>query len=301
MGTPDALFGDASELDLHEVPQLRECLACQTPVAADSLVEIPDSDDPVVLPARTLKGVVKAVEFVASGVARLRLRVDSPLRYLGGQHFEVSFRCKAKRFYSAIVSDDTGELAFDIQIHPYGTVSQFISEKIEAGETVRIRGPLGNAYLRRKDSSRLILISSGTGLGSMLTLVRDIAEAGMSNPVQIYAGFGFSEQVYGRAELARSVAALPGARRCEVVVASGPLQKGDRRGLLTDAVLKDLELVPRSTAYLFGTQSAIEFTARSLRLRGMKPRCMHAVPFECSTETLSLNSRSVGDTGEAGI
>jgi naphthalene 1,2-dioxygenase ferredoxin reductase component len=243
IGTPDALFGAAAEADLHEVPQLRECLACQTPVVADSLVEVPDGDDPVVLPARTLKAVVTAVEFVAAGVARLRLRIDGPLRYLGGQHFELSFRCKAKRFYSATLSDDPSELAFDIQIHPYGTVSQFISEKMQPGETVRIRGPLGNAYLRRKDPSRLILISSGTGLGSMLTLIRDIAQARMTNPVQIYAGFGFSEQVYGRAELARCVAELTGARRCEIVVASGPLQKGDRRGRSSAAAARP---APRS-------------------------------------------------------
>lgn len=282
VGTLGWLSGAEPEAHIEAVPKLRECLACQTPVAADSLVEICDADDPVVLPARTLKGVVSSVEWIAAGVVRLRLQVHTPLQYLAGQHFELSFRCKARRYYSAIVSDDPCGLGFDVQIHPYGTVSRFIRDQVQPGEVVRIRGPLGNAYLRRKDTSRLVLISSGTGLGSVLALIRDIAKAKMTNPVQIYAGFTFAEQAYGRAELSRSIAELAGPTRSEVVVASGPLQKGDSRGLLTDVVLKDLDLLQRSTAYLFGSQSAVDFTARHLLDRGIKPRCLHAVPFEYS-------------------
>lgn len=270
------------------VPALRECLACQTIPRSDTLVELPDADEPVVLPARSAKAVVRSIEFMAPQIVRLRLEADRPIEYLAGQHFELAFACKARRFYSTSAAGDGQAMVFDIQIHPYGLVSQYVASSLRVGEAVRVRGPLGRSYLRRKDASNLILVSSGTGLGALTSLLAQIAAARMPNAVYVYAGFGFSEHVYCREELARYAAALPGLRRCDVIIASGPVQRGERRGLLTDALSKDLGELQRSTAYLFGSPSAIEGATRRLLGKGIDPRRLHAVPYHVTEVNLPL-------------
>lgn len=271
-----------SALGAQALPMMRECLACQTVPQSDGVVEIPDSDDPVVLPAHVAKGRIESVESLSANAVRVKIEVDRPFQYLGGQHFEITFRGQPKRLYSATAASDPVLLVFDIQVHPSGAVSQFIHDGLRVGDVARVRGPLGRSYLRRKDQSSIVLIASGTGLGTMTSLMRDIAAAKLLNPVHVYAGFAFSEQVYGRDELSRFAESIPALRRCDVVVASGALQRGDRRGLLTDAVKKDLGSLHGFTAYLFGSPSAVEATARSLLSKGISPRCLHAVPFQAA-------------------
>jgi naphthalene 1,2-dioxygenase ferredoxin reductase component len=270
---------DGQIIDGQALPELRECLACQTALISDGVVEIPDTEEPVVLPALAAKGRVDSVESLSFDAVRVRVEMDRPFQFLGGQHFEVTYLGQPKRLYSATARSEPGSLVFDIQLHPHGAVSQFVRDALRVGNVVRVRGPLGRAHLRRKHNASIVLIASGTGLGAMTSLMRDIAVAKLPNPVYAYAGFAFSEQVYGREELSRFAALVPALRRCDVVVASGALQRGDRRGLLTEAVKKDFASLYGFSAYLFGAPSAVEATARRLLDKGMNPRFLHSVPF----------------------
>lgn len=267
--------------DVGGLPALRESLACQTVPQGDCVVEIPE-DPPVILPARTAKGQVQNVESLSPDAVRLTIRVDRPIQYLGGQHFEIGFAGQPPRYYSATPTPDPLQLRFDVQIHPFGAVSQFVRAQLGVGDSVRIRGPLGRNFVRVCDPSSLLLVSSGTGLGALTGVLRDIAASGMKNAVHVYAGFTLSEQVYGRDELSRLSAAVANMRRCDVAVASGSLRRGDRRGLLTDLLGKDLGILTAFSAYVFGTPSAVEATARRLLLKGLSPRRLYMVPFQMS-------------------
>ena len=97
LATPDFAGG---MLGRDALPKMRECLACQTPLQSGGLVEIPDANDPVVLPAQSSKGRVEALEPLLADVTRASVVLDKPLQYLGGQHFEIAFGPKVKRYYS---------------------------------------------------------------------------------------------------------------------------------------------------------------------------------------------------------
>ena len=274
--------------ELLAIPRLRECLACQTRLRTDCLVEIPDADEPVVLPFQSAKGRVKAIEPLSAHAVRVRIETERIFQYRGGQHFELGFTGHSKRYYSAGPSSLESELAFHVQIHPNGAVSQYVRQQLQVGDGVRVRGPMGSAYLRRKDPSALMLASSGTGLGGLLSVLGEIADAQLTNPVHVYAGFAFSEEVYGRDDLAVLTGRIRNMRKCEVVVASGPLQRGERRGLLTHAISKDLGGLTGTAAYLFGTPSAVEATSRIALDKGLSPRRLRAVPFH---PVVTLDSR----------
>ena len=277
LATPDFAGG---MLGRDALPKMRECLACQTPLQSGGLVEIPDANDPVVLPAQSSKGRVEALEPLLADVTRATVVLDKPLQYLGGQHFEIAFGPKVKRYYSPNAASDSTKLVFDIQLHPYGGVSQHVRNALAVGDAVRVRGPLGRSYLRRKDASKILLVSSGTGLGAMTSLMRDIKVAKMENPVHVFAGFSFAERVYGREELRKWASGIPSLCKSQVVVASGVLNKGDQRGLLTDAITSDLGSLHSFTAYLFGNPSAVEATSRRLLDKGVSSRQLHCVAYQ---------------------
>lgn len=279
------IFPDLSSVEMSWSPNREDkstVLACQAVPNANCLVELPDRDNVLVLPPQLARAQVLAVDSLAERVKQLRLRATKSLRFEAGQHFELGWSSNLIRIYSAASLQTDAELRFHVQLHRYGRASRHLAEVLKTGDSVRVRGPLGTAYLRRNCSAPILCISSNTGLGPMLALLRTIAEARMSNPVHIYAGFAMSEDEYGGAELERAAKDLPSLRRCQTVISGGTLRRGHRRGLLTDAVAADRASLRNCRAYLFGSPHAVEATSRLLRRNGIAPERLHAEPFHYS-------------------
>lgn len=257
-------------------------LACQVVPNANCLVELPDRDNVLVLPPQVVRAHVLGVDSLAERVRLLRLRASRPLRFEAGQHFEIGWSSNLVRMYSVASLQTDEELTFHVQLHRYGRASRHVAEILKKGDSVRLRGPLGTAYLRRNCSAPILCISSNTGLGPMLAFLRTIAESGISNPVYIYVGFTMSEDEYGRAELEPAAKSIPSLRRCQVVIGGGTLPRGDRRGLLTDALAADRAILRQCRAYLFGSPHAVEASSRLLKREGIAPERIHAEPFHYS-------------------
>lgn len=271
---PDAVWSASTD-----APERATVLACQTVPTADCLVELPDRGEVLVLPPQIARAQVVAIESLNARARRLRLQPSKPLQFVAGQHFEVSWSSNLVRLYSAADQASAAELSFHAQIHREGRASRHLEEVLKVGDSVRVRGPLGTAYLRRQCRAPILCVSSNTGLGPTLALLRAIAEAGMSNPVQVYAGFTLSEDAYGRQELSATAANIRSLRRCQFVIGGGTVERGDRRGLLTD-ILADLGGLRDWRAYVFGSPHAVAATARLLRQKGIAPERLHAEPFQ---------------------
>ncbi|WP_333825449.1 hypothetical protein [Pinisolibacter sp.] len=181
--------------------------------------------------------------------------------------------------YSAasMPTDDT--LRFDIQLHYHGQASRYIRDTLKVGNNLKLRGPLGAAFLRRNCPAPILCISNNTGLGPLIALLRTISEARMPNPIYIYAGFSSAEYIYGRQELQQATKDLVNLRYSHTVVGGGALNRTDRLGLLTDVLTADFQDLSAYRVYAFGSPHAIEVSCRLLRLKGVAPNRLHAEPF----------------------
>lgn len=277
---PDRISSESS-LDFDPAEK-STVLACQTVPSGDCLVELPDRSDVLVVPPQILRAQVMAIEPLADRVRRLLLRPSKSLRFEAGQHFELSWSSNLVRMYSAASLQTDPDLKFQVQLHRDGRASRHLVEVLKIGDSVRLRGPLGTAYLRRKCAAPILCVSSGTGLGPMLALLRTIADVEMNNPVYVYSGFAMSEDAYGRDELQMAAGRLRALRRCQTIIGGGTLQRGERRGLLTDVIAEDFTSLRDVRAYVFGSPDAVEGTARLLRHKGIAPDRTHVEPFHYS-------------------
>jgi len=274
---PDFLTVGENSVDMSSV------LACQTVPNADCLVEIADPEDVLVVPAQITRGRVIAIDTLAERILRLRVSPDKPLNYAAGQHFEVTWQPDIARSYSVASLASDPNLVVDIQLHYHGRASRYLEEILKVGDTLRIRGPLGAAYLRRSCSAPILCISNNTGLGALIALLRTISEARMANPVFVYVGFSMSEYIYGEAELHKITRTLRNLRGCHVMVGGGILQRSNRLGLLTDALMTDFQDLSQYRVYAFGSPHAVEVTCQLLQFKGAAQERLHAEPFQYST------------------
>lgn len=267
----------------HDLSEQSKVLACQTVPNADCLIELPDRSEVLVLPTQVVRTQVMAIEPVADHVQRLRVRPSKSLQFVPGQHFEWGLSSNLSRMYSAASLPSDQDLTIHIQVHLGGRASHHLTNILKTGDTIRLRGPYGTAFLRKSHSTPTLFVSSGTGLGPMLAQLRSLALTGTNHPVYVYAGFAMSENVYGHEELERVVKNLKSLRRCEHVIGGGALRRGDRHGLLTDILAADLPDLYSWRAYVFGSPHAVDSTSRLLLRKGLAPTRLHAEPFNYSS------------------
>jgi len=271
------VVGPARQMRPSSVPGSSCVLACQSVLTEDCVIEIPAPEEVVVHPARTMKAEVVAVAPLCRDTLRLRVRPQSLLSFSPGQYVELEFERGLARPYS-MCGLPGNELEFHARLHPGGRASARLSGELKPGDMLKLRGPLGITFLRSRNEDPILCVGAGTGLAPTLSILRGIAAAGMKNPLQIYLGFTCREDVYGQDELAQVLEQLPAAC-AHTVVATGAIDRGMRRGLLTSVIAADFPSLAGWRGYVFGSPHAVDATVRTLREKQMAEQSIYAEPF----------------------
>lgn len=259
-------------------------LACQATLLSDCTIEIPDIDEVVVHPARTLKGKVVALDNLTHDIKRLRVRLNKPLTFSPGQYTQVQVASGLARPYSPAGIDSDDVLEYHIRILPNGRVTQYVDKELKLGDKLRINGPLGTSYLRRVHDGPVVCIAGGTGLAPMLSIIRGALETGMTDhPIHLFFGVRGVRDVYGEETLAQLARDYP-CFNYHIVLSAPAGETAYRHGLVTDAITETLPRLEGWRAYSGGPPPMVEAATRLLAQRGVKTSQIYADAFYQSTD-----------------
>ncbi|WP_137174136.1 2Fe-2S iron-sulfur cluster-binding protein [Massilia sp. HP4] len=253
-------------------------LACMSVVASDCVIEVPEPDEVVVHPARTIKATVTAIDTMTHDIRRLRLQPAKPLEFSPGQYANLQFTPDHIRPYSMANVAGSSELEFHVRLVPDGRVTGYIENTLKVGAAVRVSGPLGTAYLRTRHQGPMLCVAGGTGLAPVLSIVRGAQALGMANPIHLYFGVRTPRDVYGLDWLAQLQDEHPNLH-VQVVVGSGNDNPSWRSGLVTDAFNDDWPELAGWRAYLCGAPPMVESAAMMIKKKGVLPEHVHADAF----------------------
>lgn len=255
-----------------------EVLACQATLTGDCTIELPDVDEVVTHPARIIKGSVTAIEQVTHDIRRIVVKLAKPLAFSPGQYASLQFTPEHIRPYSMAGLPDDLHMEFQIRRVQGGRVTDYIFEELEVGAPIRISGPLGTAYLRRKHTGPMLCVGGGTGLAPVLSIVRGAIAEGMTNPIHLYFGVRSQQDLYDGERL-KALAAQHANLRLHIVVATGPASGGLRSGLVTEAIEHDFASLAGWRAYLCGAPAMVDALNLVVAKLGMAPDHVHADAF----------------------
>jgi ferredoxin-NAD(P)+ reductase (naphthalene dioxygenase ferredoxin-specific) len=259
-------------------PEDGNVLACRTALLEDCTIEIPEPDEIVVHPARTLKATVVAIEAPTHDIRIVRLRTNRPWSFSPGQYATLQFSPEHVRPYSMAGLPADELMAFHIRLVPDGLVSGYVVSRLRIGDSVRVSGPLGTSYLRRTHDGPIICVAGGTGLAPVLSIVRGALEAGSGQPIHLYFGVRSEVDLYGSEVLAGLSNRYPNLH-VHVVIATGPVLNGHRAGLVTDAIDDDHASLGNWRAYVCGAPAMVNAVKERLIARGLEGARIHADAF----------------------
>lgn len=185
-------------------------LGCQARPLEDCQIKLRLDPEamPLHQPVRMTARLTDVVE-ITHDLWEFGFALDGPDGFLPGQYALITpegFDCV--RAYSMCNLPGEGAWRFQIKRVGGGLVTAALFERLKPGDTVRIDGPYGNAYLREDAPRDLLLIAGGSGLSPMISIARAAAASRALAEREIHFVYGgrAPRDVCGEAILAE----LPG-------------------------------------------------------------------------------------------
>jgi NAD(P)H-flavin reductase len=197
-------------------------------------------------PARILR-IAELVE----GTRLFELRFEDPtlaaaFTYRPGQFVELSVLGVGEAPFS-LPSSPTRRGTFELGIRRAGVLTGYLFDHIGEGDTVGIRGPLGNGFpIDRFNGANIILVAGGLGMVPLRGLLQFLVDRrdAFSRLVLVY-GSRSPDRVLFRDELER-LARRGDAEILLTVDDPGELRWDGRKGYVTD-LIGELEVDPSTT------------------------------------------------------
>jgi propane monooxygenase reductase component len=268
------LDGDDIELDRYSTFALPDyerdegyTLLCRAHVYEDVTIELLHYDEDMIrsgLPIQEVQAEVAAIEHVTHDLRHLVLRLPegTDFKFFPGQYVDIQVPGgeETRSFSMANTSArESGQLEFVIKVYPDGLFSHFLDTQLAVGDTLHLSGPFGVFTLRDAPDRDLIFVGGGAGMAPILSLLRSMAERGISRGTTFYYGARRRHDLCFEPELRALEEALPSFRYVPALSEPAGADAWDgETGLITEVVKRQVGDLSGAHAYVCGPPPMVE-------------------------------------------
>ena len=255
-------------------------LLCRAHAYEDLTIELLNYDEEMIrsgLPIQQGVGEVVSKDAVTHDMRHLVLRLLQPeeIKFFPGQYMDIGIPgTDAVRSFSMAntSSRESGLLEFVIKVYPDGQFSRFLAEKLAEGDRLQLTGPFGVFTLREGDAD-LIFVGGGAGLAPILSLLRSMAERGITRKARFFYGARTRQDLCFEPELHALEDRLADFRYIPALSEPAGDQDWDgETGLITDVVKRHASDLAGAHAYVCGPPPMVEAALPLLARLGVEDK-----------------------------
>ena len=252
-------------------------LLCSAYPLSDIVLDVSDYEEDDLLAAAPIQAYQAEVECITElthDIRSLHIRLVEPttLAFKAGQYVDllVPGTNEWRSYSMANPPSRSGEIELTIKLMPGGLFSSYIAEQLKPGDRFTLQGPYGNFYLRNGGRPALF-IAGGSGMGPILSLLRDMAERQDARPVTYLYGARARRDLFQLEELDGLEQHLPKFRFIPALSepAADDHWEGER-GLITDVVTRLIASGAGHEAYMCGPTVMINAAITTLTRLGVR-------------------------------
>jgi ferredoxin-NADP reductase len=199
--------------------------------------------------------------------------------HLPGQHVDVRLTApdgySAQRSYSiASAWPGDGRVELTVQRVEDGEVSAYLTDDLEVGQPLELRGPVGGWFVWRNEPPPVLLVAGGSGVVPLMAMIRARGAARGRQPFRLVYSVRTPHDVLYADELARRVRDDPGLDVHLVYTRKTPEGRPEPPARLTVATLTTYGWPPDFAPDVFvcGPTSFVEAAADILVALGHDPK-----------------------------
>jgi propane monooxygenase reductase component len=258
-------------------------LLCRAHTYDDLTIELINFDEDMLrtgVPIQHATAEVEVVESVTHDLRRLVLKLVEPpeLAFVPGQYVDLYLPGTdgLKRSFSMASTPATDDrLEFVIKVYPDGAFSHLLDKGLSIGDRLELKGPYGLFTLREGRTSDVVMVGGGAGMAPILSLLRSMAERGMTRRAVYYYGARRSEDLCFLDELTSFEQRLPGFRYIPALSEPAAGTWDGETGLITDVVDRLEGSLAGSDAYVCGPPPMVEAAMPVLERHGVATGDIH--------------------------
>jgi len=152
-------------------------------------------------------GTVTGIRDEAAGARTLTIELPDWPGHAAGQHVDVRLTApdgySAQRSYSIASAPDDREIELTVQRIDDGEVSPYLTQTLERGYPLELRGPIGGWFVW--DPARpepVLLLAGGSGIVPLMSMIRTRTAAGRTTPFRLLYSARSPDTILYGAELA---------------------------------------------------------------------------------------------------
>ena len=292
------LDGDDIELDRYSTFALPDfekeegyTLLCRAHAYEDVTIELLHYDEDMIrsgLPIQEAVAEVVSKDPVTHDMRHLVLRLVEPgeIKFFPGQYVDIAVPGteETRSFSMANTNSRDGRLEFVIKVYPDRLFSHFLDTTLQVGDRLQLSGPYGVFTLREGDDD-LVFIGGGAGMAPILSLLRSMAERGLTRKATYYYGARSRRDLCFEDELLALEDTLPGFRYIPALSEAAPDEDWDgETGLITDVVKRHADGLARVHAYVCGPPPMVEAALPLLATLGVPEQRIYYDKFTTTGE-----------------
>ncbi len=249
-------------------------LGCQVKIRNDLKVEIPQE----LLAIREYTCKCTQISDLTDDMKQFRLELVEPktIDYIPGQYVQLLtpvYEKSSEEVYRAysIASDpaEKGVIDLIIRLVPGGICTTYCFEYLKEGDEVKLNGPYGDFRLTDNDAPA-VFIAGGSGMAPIKCMLHHLKNTGNKRKATYYFGANKIRELCLRDLMSGFESELADFKFVPVVAGTEDNEKWDgEKGLVTEAVRRNLNDADKSEAYLCGSPGMIDAAIDVLKELGV--------------------------------
>src|SRR5262245_40645405 len=225
------------------------------------------------LPRRLDWQLARVVDIVDETPRTKSLVLDVPgwIGHTAGQHVDVRLTAEdgyqAQRSYSIASPPEERHITLTVERLDDGEVSPYLTEVLQVGDQLELRGPIGGYFTWRvTDGGPLLLVAGGSGIVPLMAMLRHRAAQHSNAPTHLlYSSRAFDEIIY-RQELVQLAAADPTLMVTHTLTRQQPANWTGYARRIDRAMLAEVAWPPSERPLVFacGPTALVETVASAL-------------------------------------
>ncbi len=226
----------------------------------------------------TISCKVHSITPLTDTVFQIYLAPDHLVEFAAGQYLNFVMSEDDKRPFS--IASSPGNELIELQIGAYAADSwaMQVIDRIKESETVQIEIPAGKAQLRQDSDRPIILLAGGTGFSYIKSILGDLVNRNVSQPVLVYWGLRDPKACYQLEETQALVAQLKQGQFFPVVEQADANWTG-RVGKVHEPLMKDIISLEPYDIYMAGRFDMVGFLRNEFINKGALTEHMYADAF----------------------
>ncbi|MGF1777075.1 MOSC N-terminal beta barrel domain-containing protein [Vibrio nomapromontoriensis] len=209
-------------------------------------------------------------------------------KYKAGQHLPIELSINgtvAKRLYTLSSSPSRpGRLAISVKRLDSGEVSNWLFDHFQVGDTLLADTPNGDFHLKSDEHQPLLLLSAGSGVTPMMSMLRDLSDRARIDDVVFYHQCSTPEDIPFKQELAELVNKHPSLKVDVALTQPGRDWEG-QTGRLSLAHLASIADIATRQVFVCGPDGFMQSAKTLLMSLGLPATSYHQEAFGVSSAT----------------